>query len=208
MRPTRSLFLTAALAAPVAFGAGTAFAQQPVLKTSPFLPPASAAKPATAAPTDLEFTGVLLAGPQTQVCITRKQVRRSSWIRVGDSSDGIEVVSHDAPKESVVVRVGGVTHELKLKTAAPMTAAAPAATLRPVVAPVALPSAAGTLQAPLIDPPPPVTIAEKEREARMLVSDLLEIGMQQRKAYAEAQRKAALEAAQKASATKSPTAPR
>jgi hypothetical protein len=33
-------------------------------------------------------------------------------------------------------------------------------------------------------------IAKQEREARMLVSDLLEIGMQQRKAYEEAQKKA------------------
>jgi hypothetical protein len=35
----------------------------------------------------------------------------------------------------------------------------------------------------------------------MLVSDLLEIGMQQRKAYEEAQRKAALEAARRAGRT-------
>ena len=36
-----------------------------------------------------------------------------------------------------------------------------------------------------------VEIVKQEREARMLVSDLLEIGMQQRKAYEEAARKAA-----------------
>jgi hypothetical protein len=37
----------------------------------------------------------------------------------------------------------------------------------------------------------PETQAKQETEARMLVSDLLEIGMAQRKAYEEAQRKAA-----------------
>ena len=39
--------------------------------------------------------------------------------------------------------------------------------------------------------PVPTTTEEKEREARMLVSDLLEIGMIQRKAYEDAQRQAA-----------------
>ena len=37
----------------------------------------------------------------------------------------------------------------------------------------------------------PLTVARQEEEARMLVSDLLEIGMAQRKAYEEAQKKAA-----------------
>jgi hypothetical protein len=43
-------------------------------------------------------------------------------------------------------------------------------------------------------PPPPAipeTQQKQEMEARMLVSDLLEIGMAQRRAYEEAQRKAA-----------------
>jgi len=35
----------------------------------------------------------------------------------------------------------------------------------------------------------PGSIAQQETEARMLVSDLLEIGIQQRKAYEEAQKK-------------------
>ena len=42
-------------------------------------------------------------------------------------------------------------------------------------------------------PPAPGSVAQQETEARMLVSDLLEIGMQQRKAYEEAQKKAAAE---------------
>ncbi|MCX6955696.1 MAG: hypothetical protein NTV51_26425, partial [Verrucomicrobia bacterium] len=40
-------------------------------------------------------------------------------------------------------------------------------------------------------PAKPLTVARQEEEARMLVSDLLEIGMAQRKAYEEAQKKAA-----------------
>lgn len=51
--------------------------------------------------------------------------------------------------------------------------------------------------APTVPLPPPSSPAEAEREARMLVSDLLEIGMQQRKAYEEAQRKASAESARR-----------
>jgi hypothetical protein len=42
-------------------------------------------------------------------------------------------------------------------------------------------------------PPAPGSIAQQETEARMLVSDLLEIGIQQRKAYEDAQKKAEAE---------------
>jgi len=80
----------------------------------------------------------------------------------------------------------------------------------PVVAaqpPVPQP-AAGTVPAADIGPAggqlPPVipltTREEQEREARMLVSDLMEIGMRQRKAYEDAQRAAKAEAASKAAA--------
>lgn len=44
-------------------------------------------------------------------------------------------------------------------------------------------------------PAKPLTVARQEEEARMLVSDLLEIGMAQRKAYEEAQKKASADPA-------------
>jgi hypothetical protein len=57
-------------------------------------------------------------------------------------------------------------------------------------------------------PPAPGSAAEiqtrQETEARMLVSDLLEIGMAQRRAYEEAQRKAADGTAQTANAQPAP----
>jgi len=42
-----------------------------------------------------------------------------------------------------------------------------------------------------IPPPPANSQEEKETEARMLVTDLLEIGQEQRRAYEAAQREAA-----------------
>jgi hypothetical protein len=77
---------------------------------------------------------------------------------------------------------------------------------QPVVVASSGTSAATVPIAPVVPLPPPSTPAEAEREARMLVSDLLEIGMQQRKAYEEAQRKAALEAT-KTNAAPLPVAP-
>jgi hypothetical protein len=44
-----------------------------------------------------------------------------------------------------------------------------------------------------VTPPSAQNLAQEQREARMLVSDLLEIGVQQRKAYQDAKRKAAPE---------------
>lgn len=63
----------------------------------------------------------------------------------------------------------------------------------PAPAPAPTP-AAGNAQATKQEPPRPGTVAYEEQEARMLVSDLLEIGMAQRRAYEAAQRKAAEEA--------------
>jgi hypothetical protein len=71
----------------------------------------------------------------------------------------------------------------------------PAANAMPAGA--AVTPAAPALAAVKPQPPPtPAAIAHQEQEARMLVSDLLEIGMAQRKAYEEAQKKAAAEKAQ------------
>ena len=70
--------------------------------------------------------------------------------------------------------------------------------------PVPTPPAAGAAAAAAKPegPPTPTTIARQEEEARMLVSDLLEIGMAQRKAYEEKQRQAAADQTAQASTPK------
>ncbi len=158
-----------------------AHANEPRRKQSPFLPPETpAATPAAARPTH-EFTGVIVAGNSVLVNIADVQSKRSFWIMVGQSSDGIDALSYDGKTENIVVRAAGQTKTLTLK--------------KPVVAAHSGPVVATVAVAPTIPLPPPSTPAEAEREARMLVSDLLEIGIAQRKAYEEAQRKAAAEAA-------------
>jgi len=160
----------------------TVFAQK-AGRQSPFLPPQSAAPAAAAVSGTHEFTGVIVAGKSVLVNLTDTQRRRSFWIAVGQTVDGIEALGFDPKAENVTVRLNRETKTLALK--------------QPSVAASSGTAIATVSVSPMVPLPPPSTPAEAEREARMLVSDLLEIGIQQRKAYEEAQRRAATEAAKK-----------
>ena len=162
---------------------------------SPFLPPPgdpSAAVAPAAAKDSLEFTGVIVTGQTVLLNLTDTQAKKSFWIGVGKSENGVEAVDYDRRQDAATLKVRGETKRLVMK--------------QPVVVASSGTSAATVPIAPVVPLPPPSTPAEAEREARMLVSDLLEIGMQQRKAYEEAQRKAALEAT-KTNASALPIAP-
>jgi hypothetical protein len=155
--------------------------------SSPFMPPGgSPVAPQNDAGTH-ELVGVISSGKDTLVGITDRSTRKSLWIPVGKSLDGIEVISYEPKQDTATLRIAGM---LKVVT---MKAPAPANTAPSRGAPVA--STVPTMSAPPAPQSPtpaiPAAQAEQEREARMLVSDLLEIGIQQRKAYEEAQRKAA-----------------
>jgi hypothetical protein len=166
---------------------------------SPFLPPDA---PNTGAPvateTEFEFNGLVTAGGRTLVCVTSVREQRSRWIAVGAQADGIKVVSHDSAAQRITIEQAGRSRSLQLKRSTPRPDA-PAAEASPLPVPAApLPVAA-------VAEPVPTTNEEKEREARMLVSDLLEIGMIQRKAYEDAQQKKAKGEA--AGATAAPETP-
>ncbi len=175
-------------AAAAFLAAACALGEAPARKQSPFLPPESAAAPATAAPSSYEFTGVIVAGNNVMVNIADVTAKRSVWVGIGKSEDGINALSYDAKAESVVVRIADQNRTLLLK--------------KPAVAAISGPAVATVAIAPTVPLPPPSTPAEAEREARMLVSDLLEIGIQQRKAYEEAQRKATEAATRQAAGRK------
>lgn len=160
---------------------------EPLVKDSPFLPPNEPANPAPVAQAaSHEFTGVIVTGKNVLINLTDASAKRSFWIGVGKKNETVELMSYDPKTETISVRLNQETLTLALKQ--PAVAASSGSTVATV--PVA----------PAVPIPPPSSPAEAEREARMLVSDLLEIGIQQRKAYEEAQRKAAQEAAQKAAA--------
>jgi hypothetical protein len=135
-----------------------------------------------------ELKGFSSTGKKILVCVYDSQAKRSHWIAVDATVEGIKVVAFDAAKEEATITVGGQKKTLRMRkpsvaagTNTPGTAAAGFAT--PVTAPM-------ITQGIPQPPPAPGSIAQQEVEARMLVSDLLEIGIQQRKAYEEAQKKA------------------
>jgi hypothetical protein len=186
-------------------------------KGSPFLPPAAAGAITAAAPGEtLEFAGISSVGKRTDLIFHDKSTKKSHWVGIGETKEGITVLNYDSRLDQVVIKWNGAQKTLALRKGA-TAAGRPAGALPPppavvstfpappapspiVMAPPAAPAPAespAVVEAPPVltpkpaGPPVPETQLKQETEARMLVSDLLEIGMAQRKAYEEAQRKAA-----------------
>jgi hypothetical protein len=174
-----------------------AHGQTALPKDSPFMPAPSTDAPGnTPASETLVLTGFSGTGKTTVVCVTDMQAKRSYWIPVGSTTEGIKVLSFDSAQDQATITVGGVQKTLRLRKAFVGSAANAGTTAASFATPAAVPATQGVPQ----PPPAPGSVAQQETEARMLVSDLLEIGIQQRKAYEEAQKKADQE---KAAAKKS-----
>jgi hypothetical protein len=166
--------------------AAQASAQAP-LKESPFLPPSTASASAKSG-VDYELAGMSVAGKATLLSITRVKDKRSFWVPVGQSVGEITAVSYDPATDQATIRAEGQLLTLSMRKSVVVSApvSKPPA---PNAAPAGKPAAA--LPPVAIPPPPANAQEEKETEARMLVTDLLEIGQEQRRAYEEAQRQAA-----------------
>jgi len=153
-------------------------------QSSPFLrsnsSTSSAATTAAANESGFQFTGVITMGSETVVCITEEATQRSHWIKVGQTVAGIRVSQHNADAKQVTIKRGGREMNLTLKSR----------TIDPATLVTFQPGAvsAGPVPVAEVNIPVAITNEQKEVEARMLVSDLLEIGMIQRKAYEEAKR--------------------
>lgn len=186
-------------------------------RTSPFVPAGAAGAAVAAASETIEFAGVTTVGRRTDLIFHDKTTKRNHWIAKGETKEGISVLNYDALRQQVVVKVNGTEKTLSLRKAAtprsgprpvapqpsgfnvPAVAAttpAVAAGEQIVITPGTGAGQAGVTisaapAAPAAAESPEATRIRQETEARMLVSDLLEIGMAQRKAYEEAQRKAA-----------------
>lgn len=201
--------------------AGAAAAADPGMglpKNSPFVPANVAPAPAEGSGERLELAGVSSIGKKTDLIFYDKIAKKSHWIGLGETKDGIAVLSYDEPREQVVVRVNGVEKTLSLRKGARTSGTPRAVATLPAAAGFAIsttvpngayvekvqpPPPEATAPAPAPQPVTPAAVPaappatpelqaqqKAETEARMLVSDLLEIGMAQRKAYEEAQRKA------------------
>jgi hypothetical protein len=135
-----------------------------------------------------ELAGSSVQGSAVSVCVFERQKKRSQWIPVGGDVDGIHVISFDLAHDTAVVTISGTRKELSMRrSVVASTNSSPAG--RP-------PLAASTTAEPVVPiasapfQPAPAAVQD-QKEARMLVSDLLEIGVQQRKAYQDAKLKAA-----------------
>jgi hypothetical protein len=174
-------------------------------RQSPFAPPGATAGESGAAPAEnLEFAGVSSVGKRTDLILHDREAKRTHWIGVGESKAGIQVVAYDSRREQAILKVNGADKVLPLRKGSRPTGA-PAAAPAPVTTPEAPPPGVVFAQPfpglgqphaigdtpTTLQPVPPAPPQRQEAEARMLVSDLLEIGMAQRRAYEEAQRRQA-----------------
>lgn len=138
-----------------------------------------------------ELAGASQTDSGSRICLYDRVHHQSRWLPVGQNSDGIQVVSYDAANNEATVKFDGATHVLSLRKATITSSG-------PIAAVAYLPASSASISMPTPGKPivDPSTIGKspevvrQEREARMLVSDLLEIGMQQRKAYEAAQKAA------------------
>lgn len=178
-----------ALAAVCLAHAGT----ESLRERAPFAAPsAPAAQPANSSLAGLELTGIVVIDQHPRFSLRDLSNSKSYWLELNRPEDGLTITSYDATNNTATVQGGGGSRLLFLKeiaiTAAPLPPAAP---VLPAGAP-ALPVAA---KAPPRPEPMPANLTpeqkkqrQAETEARMLVSDLMEISMQERARNAEAQR--------------------
>ncbi len=163
-------------------------AQTALVANSPFAPSGAVAGAAAAPAEAYQLAGASVQGSETTVCIYSQQTKHSQWIPVGGESDGVHVISYDGLHDTAVVMIAGSRKEISMRKAVVSSAGQFASSRAYTPADTAAAPAAPIASAP---PSTPEKAVQEQREARMLVSDLLEIGVQQRKAYQEAKQKAA-----------------
>jgi hypothetical protein len=200
MRNTSKVLPSAAV---LAVGLSVCVGAVAATAASPFLPdakPAPQAAPAMDAELQaLQLSGISAIGDEVQFNLVDPRTKKSYWLALGATEGGITVVSYEADADAVVVRKGAQTRRLELRqsrivASAPTSPAVPAPT---PAAPLDTTNVVGVDE--IKNPTSPQEIKQAEFEARMLVSDLLEISMRER-----ARQKALREAKQREQAGGTP----
>lgn len=171
---------------------GPVFKAAEVPVALPFLPAGPAAPvPATPVPDKSgrwELAGIIGTREAPTVRIHDTIEKDAAWLRAGDSFGPLKLISADVEAGTAVIQIGTERLVLGLRLAgvAPGEAAAAVTeATRTATTATAMPPPLPSSGDPAADAKRDQDIAE--REARMLVSDLLEISMVQRKAYEEKQ---------------------
>src|SRR5882724_9821931 len=147
--PLSLLLAVAALSALPHLGAQTA------LPDSPFVPAPGSLVPAGPADGEkLQLSGISVVGKKTFVSIFDVDKKHSRWIAVGETVDGVEVISCDVKGDKAVVRVAKELKTLTLRPPAIVAAGtAPVADAggQPALVLPTAPVAAATPSAPLTE---------------------------------------------------------
>lgn len=187
-------------------GASGLAAWDSLATSSPFLPAADPVAPPPAdagALASLELVGILVLDKQPRFSVRDTATGRSVWIPLAGTEEGLTVTAFDEHASTIVVSGRGGTRTLALREATIRSqpsggspAVAPpggggrpaAAAPMPLPAPLRQTTARADPAAGGVAPPQPRTTEEAEREARMLVSDLMEISMRERQRYEQQMR--------------------
>ncbi|HEY3756010.1 MAG TPA: hypothetical protein VGL42_07675 [Opitutaceae bacterium] len=176
----------------ISAGLSASAAAQSNADRSPFLPPngTPAGRGSRGPAETYELAGASATDSGSAICLYNTTTKHSRWLSVGETDGDLQVLSYDPNSEQAVVRFDGRIHQMSLR--ATRTASAGPTFSPSTLAAVPAGSSLAANQ-PLFDPSTAGKTAEQikqERDARMLVSDLLEISIRQRKAYEEAQKRA------------------
>lgn len=142
--------------------------------------PGAAAAAAADTPAKFAFTGFVNLGDAPLVCITFVEEQRSHWLKPGQSAHGVSLLNYESDSGEAIISHHGQSIRLALKerTFDPSKLKVYQSGIQ-----------GGPVRSAGLAEHVALTPTEKATEARMLVSDLLEIGMIQRKAYEEAKKK-------------------
>ncbi len=133
----------------------------------------------------LQFSGLSSIGDQRSFNFTDQRTHKSFWVPMGGAENGVSIVSYDEQNEQVTVRRGRVQKPLSLRKAV-LVAATSGSAMPPRAGPSFTvannppPHPPGSGVDEIKNPKTPAEVKQAEYEARMLVSDLLDISMKAR----------------------------
>ena len=163
--PFRSPGILRASSAAIVLYCASLIMAQGLVENSPFAPAQQGQAGGSKPEGSLQLCGVSESGGKVMICLVDSIAKRSRWISVGDTLEGITALSYRADSETALVRVGPVLQSLTLR--------------------------GSTVQSAMAEKTSSKEAKRLEREARMFVSDIVDVGVEQRKSKEKSSHKAA-----------------
>ena len=163
--PFRGAGILRASSAAIVLYCASLIMAQGLVENSPFAPAQQGQAGGSKPEGSLQLCGVSESGGKVMICLVDSIAKRSRWISVGDTLEGITALSYRADSETALVRVGPVLQSLTLR--------------------------GSTVQSAMAEKTSSKEAKRLEREARMFVSDIVDVGVEQRKSKEKSSHKAA-----------------